>query len=159
MRHLTCVALAACLASPVFAQSQPAAAQLPSPEEVSNRNTVTVGVGGALLPDYDGSDDYHFIPAAAVRGQYHRISFSTRGTYLYVDFFPRSGKVDIDAGPIVGVRVNTRRHIKDEILELLPRRNIAVEVGGFAGVSFHGMTNPYDTLTLRLDVLHDVANA
>jgi outer membrane scaffolding protein for murein synthesis (MipA/OmpV family) len=147
-------------ASPAFAQSAPADAQLPSPEEVANKDTVTVGVGAAYIPDYEGSDDYRLIPAAAVRGKVSGISFSTRGTYLYVDFLNRSGKVDFDLGPIAGARLNRTKHnLKDDIVDLLPTRNTAVEVGGFAGVSFHGLTNPYDTLAVRLDVLHDVANA
>ncbi len=153
--------LALCAASPALAQSAPANAELPSPEEVANKDTVTVGVGGALIPDYEGSDDYRLIPAAAIRGKVGGISFSTRGTYLYVDFLNRgSNKVDLDVGPIVGARFNRTRHnLKDDVVDLLSTRNTAVEVGGFAGLSFHGLTNPYDTLAVRLDVLRDVANA
>jgi MipA family protein len=100
------------------------------------------------------------IPAAAVRGQVSGISFSTRGTYLYVDVIPASGgKFDFNAGPIAGVRLGTRRHIKDDIIELLPRRKRAFEVGGFVGVSLHGLTNPYDTLAFDVDVLHDIGSA
>src|SRR5437660_849276 len=83
-------------------------------------------------------------PAGAVRGQYHRIAFTTRGSYLYVDLIPRSGKMDFDVGPIIGARFNSRRHTGDPIVKLLPRRKTAIEVGGFAGMSFHGLTNPYD---------------
>src|SRR5207247_7727298 len=89
MRYLVTAALAASIASTAFAQNQPAAAQLPSPQDVSNRDTLTIGVGAAIMPDYEGSDDYRIIPAGAVRGQYHRISFTTRGSYLYVDVIPR----------------------------------------------------------------------
>jgi outer membrane scaffolding protein for murein synthesis (MipA/OmpV family) len=161
MHRFACLAMAVCcLASPAIAQDQPAAAQLPSPEDVSKRDTVTVGVGAAVLPDYEGSDDYRIIPAGAIRGQVSGISFSTRGTYLYVDVIPNSGgKLDFDAGPIAGFRLGTRRHIKDDVVELLPRRKRAFEVGGFAGISAHGLTNPYDTLALRLDVLHDIGSA
>jgi len=159
MRRLVAAALAACLASPVFAQNQPAAAQLPSPQDISNRDTLTGGVGAAIMPDYEGSDDYRIIPVAAVRGKYHGISFSTRGSYLYVDVIPSSGKVDFDVGPILGVRLNSRRNIEDDVVKLLPKRKRAIEVGGFAGVSFHGLTNPYDTLALHVDVLHDVGKA
>jgi outer membrane scaffolding protein for murein synthesis (MipA/OmpV family) len=120
---------------------------------------ITVGVGGAVVPDYEGSDDYRVIPAAAIRGKIHGISFSTRGTYLYVNVVPGSDKVHFDAGPIVGARFNSRRHIHDDVVELLPRRKTAIEVGGFAGVSFHGVTNPYDSLGVRLDVTHDVGSA
>ena len=161
MRHLAYLALAAgCLGAPALAQNQPAAGQLSSPEEISKRDTVTVGVGGAITPDYEGSDDYRVIPAAAIRGQVSGISFSTRGTYLYVDVVPDTGdKVDFNAGPIAGIRLTTYRHIHDDVVELLPKRKRAFEVGGFAGVSLHGLTNPYDTLGFRVDVTHDIGNA
>jgi MipA family protein len=161
MRHLAYLALAAgCLGAPALAQNQPAAGQLPSLEEISKRDTVTVGVGGAITPDYEGSDDYRVIPAAAIRGQVSGISFSTRGTYLYVDVVPDTGgKVDFNAGPIAGIRLTTYRHIHDDVVELLPKRKRAFEVGGFAGVSLHGLTNPYDTLGFRVDVTHDIGNA
>lgn len=159
MRHFICVALGACLATPALAQSAPTDPQLPSPEDIASRDTFTLAVGAALVPDYEGSDDSRVIPAAAVRGSYHGISFSTRGLYLYADLVPRSEGIDFDAGPILGARINKRRHIKDDIVELLPKTKTAIEVGGFAGVSFHGVTNPYDTLGVRLDVLHDVGGA
>ena len=128
-------------------------------QEIAARDTLTIGLGGAVTPDYEGSDDYRIIPAGAIRGKYRGIAFSTRGTYLFVDVVPASGNFEFDAGPIVGARLNHRTHIKDNIVELLPRRKTAIEVGGFAGVSFHGLTNPYDTLALHLDVLHDVGSA
>lgn len=159
MRHVICAALAACLASPAFAQSEPTAAQLPSPEEISNRDTFTLAGGAAILPDYEGSDDYRIIPAAGVRGQYRGISFSTRGSYLYVDVVPQAAGIDFDAGPIVGFRLNKRRNIKDDIVELLPKTKTAFEVGGFAGIGIRGLTNPYDRLGFRLDVLRDVGSA
>jgi outer membrane scaffolding protein for murein synthesis (MipA/OmpV family) len=160
MRRFACLALAAGFAaSPALAQSEPAAGQLPTPEEISTRDSLTIGLGAAVTPDYEGSNDYRIIPAGAIRGKYKGISFSTRGTYLFVDVVPGSGKVELDAGPIVGVRMNSRRHIEDDVVEDLPRLKRAFEVGGFGGVSFHGLTNPYDTLALRLDVLHDIGNA
>jgi outer membrane scaffolding protein for murein synthesis (MipA/OmpV family) len=159
MRYFACALLAACIASPAFAQDQPTAAAMPSPEQVANKDMVTVAVGGAITPDYEGSDDYRIIPAAAIRGKVGGISFNTRGTYLFVDVVPGNAKIDFDAGPIVGLRLNTRRNIEDDIVKLLPKRKRAIEVGAFAGVSFHGLTNPYDSLGLRVDVLHDVGGA
>ena len=159
MRHITCALFAACLATPGLAQNQPTAAALPSPEEVAGKDMVTVAVGGAITPDYEGSDDYRIIPAAAIRGKVGGISFNTRGTYLFVDVIPGNAKIDFNAGPIVGLRLNTRRNIEDDIVKLLPKRKRAIEVGGFTGVSFHGLTNPYDSLGVRIDVLHDVGGA
>ena len=159
MRQLICAVLAACIATPLYAQDQPTAAAMPSPEDVAKKDLITVGVGAAVIPDYEGSNDYRVVPAAAIRAKISGISIVTRGTYLYVDVVPQSGKVSFDAGPIAGLRMNTRRHIDDDIVKLLPRRKTAYEVGAFGGVTFHGVTNPYDALSLRLDVLHDIGNA
>lgn len=159
MRLFIGAAIAASLATPAFAQSQPASPTLPTPEDVAGKDMITVGVGAAVIPDYEGSDDYRIIPAGAIRGKYHGVSFNTQGTYLYVDVLPQTGKVSFDLGPIVGLRFGSRRHIQDDVVEMLPRRKTAIEVGGFAGVGFHGLTNPYDSLSLRLDVRHDIGNA
>jgi outer membrane scaffolding protein for murein synthesis (MipA/OmpV family) len=156
MRNHVLFALASFCAAPAFAQEQK---PLPSPEEINAANSFTLATGGAIIPDYEGSDDYRLIPAAAIRGKVGGISFSTRGTYLYVDVVNGSGKVDFDVGPIAGVRFNRTRKIKDDIVNLLPDRKTAVEVGGFVGVSFNGLTNPYDSLGVRLDVVKDVASA
>lgn len=159
MRQLTCLALAASLATPAFAQSEPTAGSLPTAEEIAKKDSVTVAIGGAIVPDYEGSDDYRIIPAGAIRGKVGGISFNTRGTYLFVDVIPSSGKFEFDAGPIVGLRLNSRKKIDDPIVKLLPKRKTAVEVGGFAGVSLHRLTNPYDTLAFHVDVLHDIGSA
>ncbi|MEO7365380.1 MAG: MipA/OmpV family protein [Sphingomicrobium sp.] len=143
-------------ASPAWAQD---AAALPSPEEINSANSFTIAGGAGIIPDYEGSDDYKLIPAAAIRGKVGNVSFSTRGLYLYVDVISGSGKLDFDVGPIAGVRLNRTGKIKDDVVNLLPDRKVAVEVGGFAGVSFKGLTNPYDSLGVRLDVVHDVGSA
>ena len=148
-----------CLSSPALAQSGPAATPMPSPQEVANKDTLTVGLGGAFVPDYEGSNDYRLLPVGAVRGKVHGITFVSRGAYLYVDLVPSQGKFSFNAGPLIGARFNSRRNIKDAVVKLLPVRKSAVEAGGFAGVSYSGLTNPYDTLDFRLDVLHDVGNA
>ena len=162
MRHLTCALLATCLASPALAQAAPAGptGALPDPTEINSRDTLTIAAGAGIVPDYEGSDDYRFIPVGAVRGRYKGIGFTTRGSYLYVDVVPRgSGKLDFEFGPIVGARFNSRRHIDDPVVKLLPNRKTAFEVGGFAGVGYNGLTNPYDRLAFRVDVLHDVGSA
>ena len=153
---------AALAAMPAAAQDAPApasaAAALPDPND--RRDTFTLGVGGAYIPDYEGSNDYKLIPAAAIRGRVGGISFFTRATYLYVDVLrrPASG-IDFDLGPIVGVRLNRTGKVKDDFVARLPDRKTAIEVGGFAGVTLHGLTNPYDALSLRVDVVKDVGKA
>lgn len=156
MRLKSAIALAAgLLAAPAFAQESEA--PLPDPESAGDNWTIALGVGYA--PDYVGSNDYRLIPAAAVRGRIGDVAISTRSTYLYADFLPRRAGLDLDLGPIVGVRLNRTGKIEDEFVRLLPGRKRAIEVGGFAGVSLHDVTNPYDTLALRVDLLHDAGGA
>lgn len=156
MRGRIGLALAACcLASPAVAQQSPG---LPSPEEAGNGFTLALGVG--TTPDYVGSDDYRIIPAGGLRGRVGPVSLATRSTYLYADVFPRtSSGIDFDLGPIVGVNFNRTIRVHDPIVRRLPELDTAIEVGAFAGISLHNLTNPYDTLEFRLDVLHDVAGA
>ena len=152
--------IAAALAA-AFAIASPAAAQdssLPDPNDRSD--TFTLGLGGAIIPDYEGSDDYRIIPAAAIRGRVAGMSFFSRGTYLYLDVVPRgSGKLDFDLGPIAGVRFNRTGKIKDDFVDRLRERNKAIELGAFAGVTLHGLTNPYDALSFRVDYVKGFGNA
>jgi outer membrane protein len=112
------------------------------------------------VPDYEGSDDSKLIPAAFIRGRVSGFDFYTRATWLYVDLMRRpSSGIDFDVGPIVGARFNRTGKIKDDFVDALPELDAAIEVGGFAGASWHGLTNPYDTLSLRVDVLTDVGGA
>lgn len=151
------VPLAAFLAaSPALAQADPS--PLPDPNDQSD--SITIGAGAAIVPDYEGSNDYRIIPAAAIRGRVSGISFFTRATYLYVDVVARGeGPLEFDLGPIAGARLNRTRKIKDDIVDLLPERDTAFELGGFAGITYHGLTNPYDALSVRVDVVKDVAGA
>jgi outer membrane scaffolding protein for murein synthesis (MipA/OmpV family) len=161
VRRFIYLGIAASLAAPAVAQSStaPQASGLPSAEDVAKRDMFTIGVGGAFVPDYEGSDDYRIIPAAAIRAKISGISISTNGPYLTANLVPQSGKIGLDAGPILGLRFDSRRHSDDEIVKLMVKRKTAYEVGGFAGVSLHGLLDPYDTLSFHLDVLHDIGNA
>ena len=143
-------------ASPALAQSMDSS--LPDPNDQSD--TLTIGAGAAYVPDYEGSDDYRIIPAAGIRGRFHGISFVSRASWLYLDFIPRGqGNLEFDLGPIVGVRFNRSSKIKDDVVDDLPDRKKAIEFGGFAGVTYHGLTNPYDALSFRVDVVKDLGDA
>ena len=160
MSRFTCLALALCVSSPALARAGGQAEDaLPSPEAIANHDMVTVGAGLAIVPDYEGSDDYEVIPVAAIRGKLGRFSFESRDTYFYLDVLPKSDKVDFDFGPIIGARFSSRHHLDDPYIRKLPNRRTAIEAGAFVGVDFHGLTNPYDTLGLQLDVFHDFGGA
>jgi outer membrane scaffolding protein for murein synthesis (MipA/OmpV family) len=153
---MLCILAAAALsAAPALAQDSETA--LPADAQPA---TTTIGLGGAFVPDYEGSDDYRLIPGGALRTKIGPVAIQTRGLYLYADMVPGgSGNVDLDIGPVAGVRLNRTGKIKDDLVDLLPERKTAIEVGGFVGVGFKALTNPYDRLAVRLDVLKDVGDA
>ncbi len=158
MRQACFIATAAAAlftASPALAQDSGTA--LPEDEQAGN---TTIGLGAAFVPDYEGSDDYRLVPGGALRTKIGGVSIQTRGLYVYADLIAGGSEgVDLDLGPIAGVRLNRTGKIKDDVVKLLPDRNAAFEVGGFAGVSFKGLTNPFDSLSFRLDAVKDIGNA
>lgn len=162
LRTVLLAAALAAFAAPALAQSTDAApapaSTLPDPNDRSDQ--LTIGLGGAYLPDYTGSNDYRLRPGAVVRGRVGGIAFSSRGAALDVNLVPRGkGKLSFSAGPSIGLGLNRTGKVKDPLVALLPRRKTAIEVGGFVGASLHGLTNPYDSLGAKLLVTHDVGNA
>lgn len=154
--RVACFAVPLLLAAPALGQDVEA---MPDPEEISG-NMTTVGIGAAYGPDYEGSNDYRFIPGAFVRTQVGGVSIVTRGLYVYADVAPKGdGAVSLDAGPIVGLRLSRTGDVKDELVDQLPERKTGIEVGGFGGLSVSGLTNPYDKLSFRVDALTDVNGA
>ena len=153
MLKSTIAVIALLTAGPAFAQTA-----LPDPNDQSD--TFSVGAGAGFIPDYEGSDDYEWIPVAGLRGRLNGINFYTRGTYLYVDFIKRGDNaLEFDFGPIVGVRLNRTGKVEDKRVNDLPERDVAFEAGAFGGVSYHGLTNPYDTLGFHVDAIIDVGGA
>lgn len=156
MLRLAFAATALLAATPALAQSMPD--PLPDPNDQSD--TFSIGAGAGLVPDYEGSDDYKFIPVVGLRGRVSGINFYTRGTYLYVDLIKRGDSaLEFDAGPIAGVRLNRTGDVEDDAVDALPELDTAFEVGGYAGITYHGLTNPYDALGFHVDVITDVGDA
>lgn len=140
------------LATPAFAQEA-----TPNPD----RDTFTVGVGGAFVPRYEGSDDYRIVPAGAVRGKVSGLTFTTAGTALFTDIIPSTGGpgTKFVFGPIAHLSLNrsSRKSTRDPQIVALGRIPVALEVGAHAGISRTGViTSDYDNLALDVAVSHDV---
>lgn len=142
-----------------FGLAAPALAQ-----EAEDHSNLTVGLGVAAIPSYEGSDDYRIIPAPQLRGKVKDFAFWTRGPALYIDAIPNrdDSGVDIQFGPVVGARFDrtSRKAIKDDAVAALGKLDTAIEVGGFAGIGKTGIiTSPYDNLSARVAVTKDVGGA
>jgi len=133
-------------------------------QDEEQHSTLTIGVGAAMIPSYEGSDDYRVLPIAQARGKLHDIAFWTRGTALYVDAIPdpTGTGVDFELGPVVNLRLDrtSRKAIRDDAVRMLGKRDLAVEVGAFVGIGKTGViTSDYDNLSARVAVTKDVAGA
>lgn len=157
---------AACLALvPVaaFAQDTTQAAA-PNPDIGMSGDRVTVGVGAATVPDYEGADSNDIIPAAVAIGTLGGFDFFTRGTQLYVDLVkdPAGPGTKFEFGPIAGVRLqrNSRKGIDNAQVRALGTIDTAYEFGASAGISRTGViTSDFDTLSARVGYIHDVSGA
>ena len=162
---IAAAALGAMLSAPAAAQTQ-----APPDPPTTSGDRVTIAVGAASLPDYEGADSNSWTPGAAVIGEVAGHSFFTRGTQLYVDLLPDAPGpgVHIELGVIAGARLERtgkpddydRDDIGSQIVARLGKVDTAIEVGGFVGVSKQGViTSEFDTLTARVAFVHDVADA
>lgn len=150
--------------TPLFAQDQQAenAPVDPSDRGVFAGDWLTLGIGAGYGPSYEGSDDYVLFPAPLAQGSVSGFEFGARGPGLYVDLVAdanSASNVKFLAGPLVRVRLDRNSKIKDPVVRLLGKEDVAIEVGATAGVSFSKLLHPYDTLTISSDIQWDVADA
>lgn len=142
-----------------FVAAAPALAQ-----EAQDRSSLTIGVGVASVPTYEGSDDSRMIVGPQLRGKVKDHAFFTRGPVLFFDAIPNrdDSGIDFQLGPVVGVRMDrtSRKQIKDNAVEALGKRDTAIELGGYVGIGKTGIiTSAYDNLSARVAVTKDVAGA
>ena len=155
-RAMLGIGLAALAAAPALAADETKEEGLPN-----DPNSLTIGLGGAYVPSYEGSDDYILTPIAVAFGKIGGFGFATRGTALYVDLIPDDpdASVSFDLGPMANLRLDRTNRIKDVRVRKLGELDEAVEVGGWAGLKFAKLLNPYDSLGLRVAYAKDVADA
>jgi outer membrane scaffolding protein for murein synthesis (MipA/OmpV family) len=153
-------------ASPAFAQNSDTIGQpsLPQPEIVTGGDSVSIAVGVATIPGYEGSDKNRIIPAGLIRGSVSGINFISRGAQLFVDVVPGGNGPtwDFQLGPVVGLNFDrtNRKNINDTRVEALGERKTAIEVGGYAGIGKTGLiTSDYDKLTVSVSYVQDINKA
>jgi MipA family protein len=136
------------------ALSTQAAAQLPV-----DRNAMTLGLGAGAIPSYEGSNNYRFIPAPVVRGRVEGFGFNTVGTHLYVDLVrDLQGRIDVQAGPVIGVNPNRAGGIGDRRVRALGELDLAFEAGGYIGVVKTGLATPFDSLAFNVSYQRDLTD-
>lgn len=145
------------LAAPALAQDAPR-----SDEEGLSGDSVTVGVGLAHLPDYEGSNDFGTTPVPGIVGKVKGYSFLIAGNRAVLDLIANKPgeKWDIQAGPMLSINFTRSRinSIDDPRVRALGQLDRAVEVGGFVGIGKSGViTSEYDKLSFTVTYRRDVS--
>lgn len=159
------LAAAAAIALPTLATAQNAPNTAASAEALADQlggDSITVGVGAGYLPDYEGSNDYRWVPVPGVIGSVSGINFQVLGNRASADLIPNSqgSTWDLQAGPlgVINFTRTNRASIDDVRVRALGERGTAIELGGFVGIGKIGVvTSPYDRLSVSVSYRHDVA--
>ena len=129
-------------------------------EAMMGGDYLAVGFGGALIPTYDGSDDYTFSVLPLIQGSVGGIGISPRPGGAALDLIADSGPGPKFAfGPSARIRLNRNGDVKDPVVALLPERDMALELGPTVGISFSRVLHAYDSLALDVDARWDVLGA
>ncbi len=139
IRCATALCISAALCAPAFAQDSEVIKAEVVDRGVFAGDWVMVGVGAGYHPSYDGSDDYVLFPMPNAQGSVGGFEFGARGPGLYADLIAdghSENNVKFLLGPLVRARMDRHSNVKDPIVRLLAKVDVAVEVGASAGVSF-----------------------
>lgn len=144
------------VAMPVFAQD--------IPDEKSGADSLTIGVGVAAVPDYEGSNDHRFAIGPGAIGQINGFNFALAGNRATIDLIPDSSGPgwDIQAGPIGVLNFNrsSLKVIDDPRIRALGKRGAALELGGYVGIGRVGViTSDYDKLSVAVSYRKGVTGA
>lgn len=132
----------------------------PSPTSVFDGSWLTLGIGAALNASYDGSDDYVISPLPLVQGQLGGVAINPRAAGVALDFIPdRAGAPGLSLGVAARLNRNRAAQIEDPVVSAYGKLDTAIEVGPTLGVKFPGVLHQYDSLSLGVDALWDVAGA
>lgn len=153
-------------AAPAFAQNADTAGPpaLPQSEIDTGGDSLSIAIGVATIPGYEGSDKNRVIPGALIRGTVSGISFISRGAQLFVDVVPnKPGPTwDFQLGPVAGLNFDrtSLKAINDTRVEALGKRKTAIEVGGYTGIGKTGViTSDYDKLSVSVSYVQDINKA
>lgn len=132
-----------------------------APPTIFDGDWMTVGIGVGYNTSYDGSDDYVFSPLPLIQGKLGGVSINPRPAGVALDLVddPRGSAVSVNLGPTARLNRNRVSQIKDPVVSAYGKLDTAIEVGAAAGLTLNGVLHQYDSISVGVDVLWDVAGA
>ncbi|WP_338465953.1 MipA/OmpV family protein [Novosphingobium sp. ZN18A2] len=143
---------------PVAAMAQSA----PPPDNEPNifdGDFLVVGAGVVVTPRYEGADSTMITPAAGVAGRIAGIGISPRDSGIALNFIPapRNAKVRFQLGPVGVYNDNRDAHSGDAVVDKLHPLDDTFEAGIATGFSVQRVLNPYDSVSMGVDVRWDTS--
>ncbi len=125
---------------------------------------LTIGIGAGLVPSYSGSNDYVVFPLPLIVGRVGGVGISPNGPGLNLDLLsqpPGGGPAgtSISFGPSFRLRNDRDDQIEDDVVRAAGELDTAFEVGVNGGVTFPGVLNRFDRLTVSTSVRWDILGA
>jgi outer membrane scaffolding protein for murein synthesis (MipA/OmpV family) len=118
-----------------------------------------VGIGAVSMPSYEGSNDRAITPAGGVYGRLAGVEISPRAAGLALNFIQRhkGQRLSFNLGPVARYRSNRTRVIKDPVVKSLGKLDAVIEGGVSLGMTYQGVLNSFDRISLGTDVRWDVS--
>ncbi|MDQ0248689.1 outer membrane scaffolding protein for murein synthesis (MipA/OmpV family) [Sphingomonas kyeonggiensis] len=152
--------------APAWAQDQAEPQPAPQSAEVAEAASegaarLTLGVGAAYFPDYEGSSHNRWTPIPVANGTVAGMSFTLVGNRAQLDVIPNATGPgwDIQFGPVAVYNMNrsNRDSIRDPRVRALGEVDSALEVGGYFGIGRTGLiTSDFDKLSVTVSYRKDV---
>jgi len=115
-------------------------------------------LGGAMVPDYEGSDDYQPAPFAAGKLAYDEYYIEARGSKLRANVMP-AGLVPfgLELGPSLAYRFG-RDDVKNDAVDALRDIDGTFAAGGFAKIYTNAVLDESDQLSFDVEILGGVGS-
>nr|WP_298688605.1 MipA/OmpV family protein [uncultured Dongia sp.] len=111
-------------------------------------------VGGVVVPDYDGSEDYSVSPMIAGKLSYDTYYIQLRGLDAKINVSPFEG---FEFGPSIGF-ASGRDDVKNNRVDRMRNIDSTVEGGVFAKMSMEELLDPTDELAFEIEVMTDLGD-
>jgi outer membrane scaffolding protein for murein synthesis (MipA/OmpV family) len=138
----------------------------PAFKSVFDGNWATVGLGAGLVPTYAGSNNFQLFPLPLIVGRVGGIGFRPAAAGLSLDFLSpqpsvvsRDKKPTLSLGPTFRFRNDRAVDSGDDVVDAAGQLDNALELGISAGLSFPGVLNRFDSLTVSANARWDVLGA
>lgn len=134
---------------------------VPAGADENPQHNLKIGLGAGVTPEYEGADEYRFLPVVPFRYEHKWVTIQTIGLGAELDV---SRSDYFDAGPVFLYRFARDSDVDDRTVRALPEVDASLEIGGFlrSGVPLRmvGFDDPaivFGQVAIRQDVLggHD----